>query len=556
MKRKNQLDMLRRKILRLSGLFLLCPVVLSAQTGNGVTVSNLAVNAGTVTFNVHWEKPMPVALWSDSVWVFVDYNKAGKMERLPVTDATVSAGTVEKIPGNDKGVWVIGNARNTGSFSATVQLLTTINVVGGACAYASNYPPVGEYISATKISFTGTPMYEIALASGGGSETVTSGNTFFLPPSSTVTSFADATGAPGIMKCMSSVTYTLQASALAFCAGLVNVQFALSGTEDGRKYQLFRNNSAVGAVLNGTGNSATFTGSFNEAGAYTAQTVADDKYCATAMNGTRVVIENPLPVTISLTANPPAICSGDVVTLTAEASGAASYSFDDGTSWQTDSTKAVTPTLNMYYSLKTMSAAGCLSAENRSVAVSVTAVPATPMLTVTAPYNTPAIFTASGGSGSYEWLCDFCDGSSESTLTSPPEPGTYVAQVRSITQDVLYCYSDWSEPSTGIVYDLLPLGSPCTSASECEAEHCHCNVCAITTGGTCCGRGAYLNSPNCPNGWTLGCQPLGDDCTAQFVIRWPPENKFTDRYSYTDCGLLQMYQKDPGVSNVCTVILK
>jgi uncharacterized protein (TIGR02145 family) len=179
-------------------LMMMCyPMVLVAQ--NGVTVSNLAVDAGTVTFNVSWKTPMPVALWSDTVWVFVDYNKNGVMERLPVTSATASAGTVTKVPGNDKGVWVAGNARSAGSFSATVRLFTTVSSVGGACAYASNYPPVGEYSSdAPMLSFTGTPMYDIQLAkSGGGSVTVRSGDTVLLPCDYTVTSFTDATGAPG-----------------------------------------------------------------------------------------------------------------------------------------------------------------------------------------------------------------------------------------------------------------------------------------------------------------------------------------------------------------------
>jgi uncharacterized protein (TIGR02145 family) len=61
---------------------------------------------------------------------------------------------------------------------------------------------VGGYLSATKISFTGTPMYEIALAHPSeGHVTVKSGDTFLLPCASTLTSFTDATGAPGIFEC-------------------------------------------------------------------------------------------------------------------------------------------------------------------------------------------------------------------------------------------------------------------------------------------------------------------------------------------------------------------
>jgi uncharacterized protein (TIGR02145 family) len=158
-----------------------------------------------VTFNVNWDKTtMPVSLWSDSVWVFVDYNNAGKMERLPVTAATASAGTVTMAPDNNKGVWVIGNARSAGSFSATVTLLTATATATGACAYASNYPPVGEYVSDIEISFTGTLPYDIVLRHESGSTvTVQAGGTFLLPCDYVLTSFTDATtGAPGIMKCI------------------------------------------------------------------------------------------------------------------------------------------------------------------------------------------------------------------------------------------------------------------------------------------------------------------------------------------------------------------
>jgi uncharacterized protein (TIGR02145 family) len=140
-------------------------------------------------------------LWSDTVWVFVDYNKNGVMKRLPVTSATASAGTVIKVPNNDKGVWVAGNARSASSFSTTIKLFTSVKDVAGACAYASNYPPAGEYKNnATEISLTGTSPYEISLTySGGGSVTVKSGDTFILPCNYSVTSFTDATGTPGIM---------------------------------------------------------------------------------------------------------------------------------------------------------------------------------------------------------------------------------------------------------------------------------------------------------------------------------------------------------------------
>jgi uncharacterized protein (TIGR02145 family) len=210
--RKTHLMRLALLLLPLLGRGLGGGCVLLAQS-NGVKVSNLLVSAGTpstVTFDVQWTNDhAPEFVWSDTVWVFVDYNNNGKMERLPVTGATLTAtsasgvGKVVEDAGNNQGVWVVGNARNAGTFSATVQLFTTVKDVAGACAYASNYPPVGKYSNdAPLLSFTGTPPYELLLAKVGNpteTEQVESGNTFILPCNYTLTSFTDATGAPGIM---------------------------------------------------------------------------------------------------------------------------------------------------------------------------------------------------------------------------------------------------------------------------------------------------------------------------------------------------------------------
>jgi uncharacterized protein (TIGR02145 family) len=223
-----------KKILLL--IILCCPAVLAAQSKNGVTVSNLVASAGTVTFNVSWDKAsMPLPAWRDTVWVFVDYNDAGTMKRLPLLPgATLTGtsaqgvGTVMEVPGNNNGVWVVGNARSAGSFSATVQLLTAIASTGGsqsrplhgACAYASNYPPTGKYTSAANISFTGMAPYVLVLKhESGGTLTLESGNQFIVPASYTVQSFSDKTGAPGILKCVPEQLTGLSSDIAAICDG-------------------------------------------------------------------------------------------------------------------------------------------------------------------------------------------------------------------------------------------------------------------------------------------------------------------------------------------------
>jgi uncharacterized protein (TIGR02145 family) len=281
-------------------LMMCCPMILSAQ--NSVTVSGLDVKPGTVTFNVSWNDDMPLNfLWSDTVWVFVDYNNAGKMERLLLSSATLtapswSAATV--IVGEDsnyQGAWVIGNARSAGSFSATVQLHTAIADLAGVCAYASNYPPVGEYKTPKQLVFTGTPPYNLVLVSvGSGTRTYSINDNYYnLYEGETLQSFSDKTGAPGTMKCIVPATYTLNVSASSFCAGSEGVQFTLSGTENGRLYQLFRGTEPVG-TLSGTGSAGTFNGAvFDVEGMYTAAAIADDKYCAIAMSGAHTIAAYP-----------------------------------------------------------------------------------------------------------------------------------------------------------------------------------------------------------------------------------------------------------------------
>jgi hypothetical protein len=157
--------------------------------------------------------------WSDTVWVFVDYNKDGVMKRLSselggtlsthtatAHSESLNGGTVRLEPNNIKGMWVIGDARtNTaGSFSATVEMYTSEKNLAGACAYGSSYPPVGEWVSPIKVNFTGTPIYEITLKDlGGETLTVKSNSTFLQPCDYTIDSFTDATGAPSkFIKCM------------------------------------------------------------------------------------------------------------------------------------------------------------------------------------------------------------------------------------------------------------------------------------------------------------------------------------------------------------------
>jgi hypothetical protein len=220
---------MKTKFIRMT-LLLLMPAMLFAQ--NGITITNFLMESGTATFDVQWTNVHPTGfVWSDTAWVFVDYNNASTMTRLPITNASVTNGSVIKIANNDKGVWVVGNARSAGEFSTTVTLFTEQPAVAGACAYAINYPPVGKYSNSKTIKFTGTPPFYLKYTNNT-SATVTKAqapNPYNL--ATTLASFTDMSGAPGSTYCAPALPPTMSGPSTACNSARVDASPGNAGAE-------------------------------------------------------------------------------------------------------------------------------------------------------------------------------------------------------------------------------------------------------------------------------------------------------------------------------------
>jgi hypothetical protein len=106
--------------------------------------------------------------------------------------------------------------------------------------------------------------------------------------------------------CAIPVLRDLKVSASGFCAGAEGVTFSFDATDKDAQYQLYKNGVATGAILNGTGNAASFTKKF-DAGTYTARAEKNSLFCEASMNGSHVITENPLPVAPNI-AQPVDVC--------------------------------------------------------------------------------------------------------------------------------------------------------------------------------------------------------------------------------------------------------
>jgi hypothetical protein len=455
---------------------LLIACALCAQ--NGVTISDFSANVGaggaTLTFNVGWDKNanMP-AVWSDTAWVFADYNNAGTMTRLQLTGATLTAttapdvGKVIKLSGNNDGVWVVGNAKATnntsGSFSATVKLFTSATYLSGACVYAINYPPVGQYTAANKIKLQGTPPFYLTYNTGSPA-TVTraeAAGTYTLER--TLLSFTDASKVPGTFLCALPNVQTLTASASGYCEGLPGVKLALSGTQSGVTYQLYKNNSSLnGVTMTGTGSPATFTGDFGQ-GAYYAQSVAG-AFCAIAMSGTHTVTEIATPATpvIAVTSSGTVCQNGALTFYVASPVTGATYTWSASAGSQNSSSYTVTTSqagakTATVYARVAAGGVTCQSPNAATKTANVQATPAQPVITASAATvcqnEALTFYVASPVAGAtYTWSASAGsqNGSSYTVTTSQAGAKTATVYAR-VTAGGVTCQSANAATKTAIV---------------------------------------------------------------------------------------------------------
>jgi hypothetical protein len=122
--------------------------------------------------------------------------------------------------------------------------------------------------------------------------------------------------------------------------------------------------------------------------------------------------------------------------------------------------------------------------------VEVLEAPAAPTLTLSAETvcaGNSITFTATGGSGTYEWSCSSftCSGDGAS-MPTPTVPGSYSAQVRSVTSVAGHsCSSDSSPLVTAFIRSRGSSGQTPDVVCGCEPNLCNANVVCLAHDDDC-----------------------------------------------------------------------
>ena len=174
-----------------------------------------------------------------------------------------------------------------------------------------------------------------------------------------------------------------------------------------------------------------------------------------------------MPAITDFTASKTAICEGESVTLTATATGAASYSFNNG-AWSSSSTTVESPTSATTYTLSVRSAGGCTVPATKAITVTVNDPPVPQSLTtvpdVICAGESATLTAAAVGAASYS-LNGSTWTASEQLTDYPTETTTYTLYIKSAAG----CTASLPDAATVTVNDL-PSGLSLTSATICNGE--------------------------------------------------------------------------------------
>jgi hypothetical protein len=330
-----------------------------------------------------------------------------------------------------------GYTGSTGQFNARVGARTgALNIATNGSAYFqfTLTPAAGYYVSLTGLKFgsrsnsaspTGPTAYSVRSSLDNFSSDIATGilvanNTWALN-TPTVTTTLSGTGTPitfriygyngtgtsnttlnwriddlvlttDVQLCSVPTAFSMTGGG-SYCIGGSGLPVGLSGSQVGITYELYKDGILDG-LMTGTGSAISF-GTKSADGVYTVVASNPIGGCTATMTGTSTIIINPLPTILIAGAN--SICIGSSTTITA--SGATTYSWDNGDNTASSTVSPVTPTTFTVFGTDNN---GCVNTATKSITINalpvVTAV-ATPTIVCT---SDPSLLSG-GGAVTYTW---------------------------------------------------------------------------------------------------------------------------------------------------------
>ena len=216
-----------------------------------------------------------------------------------VTNPTAQSTTTIPLTSSTPFIVSVYDSVSTCTQSDTVIIIITCCMFNVTAQAQPNPVCAGDtvFLSANAVSGTGTYSYSWTSIPAGFSANVK--DTFALPVVNTryIITANDGTmlSTDTADVAISQITaYTLCGGG-AYCAGSGGLTLAISGSQTGVNYQLYKNGIACGLPVAGSGNGLSWPHML--AGTYTlAAAYATAPYCTATMNGNVEIIENPLPV--------------------------------------------------------------------------------------------------------------------------------------------------------------------------------------------------------------------------------------------------------------------
>ena len=178
-----------------------------------------------------------------------------------------------------------------------------------------------------------------------------------------------------------------------------------------------------------------------------------------------------MPEITGFTASKTTICRGQSATLTAIATNAASYSFNDG-AWQEANTKTVSPSATTAYTLKVRSAGGCMVTADKTITITVNDPPTGLSLTSATVCNGDAATLTASPAGAASYSLTSSDWQAAATFeVSPTETKTYALYVQSAEG----CTATLPDAATVTVHPAFSPGA-ITTASGTATEGTDPNI--------------------------------------------------------------------------------